>query len=141
MNNIRIFLTISILFSMFNPVFTASAASGATASVNDLSLDVGETSSVSIYIGNCSNVTSLYATLSFNDSIVEFTGAAVSTGVPGSLTSAYSSGTIDIELTGMEMFTTSSETAVADLSFRGLESGSTDLSLDHVELNTTLGPD
>ncbi|WP_406658165.1 PGF-pre-PGF domain-containing protein [Methanolobus sp. ZRKC2] len=139
LNNVKILISISIVLSIFNPVFIASAASGAIASVDDLSLDVGETSYVSINIGNCSNVTALNATLSFNDNTVEFVGAIISTGVSGSLINKSSPGTVNIELTEMNQFNATGQVSVVDVIFKGIEIGSDAVSLDVVELTTPLG--
>ncbi|MDW7733257.1 MAG: PGF-pre-PGF domain-containing protein [Methanolobus sp.] len=105
-------------------------------------MNVGETSDISIYIGNCSNVTAVNVSLSFDNTIVEFAGASVHNDGFGSLNSTNSSGTVDIEVTGIDRFNaTSAEQPVIDVSFKALGSGSTVVSLDSVELTTDFGSD
>ena len=137
LNSFRLFVCISIVMSVFNPVLIASASSAAVLSVDSNAVDVGNTSVVSISLGNCSNVTNLSFTLSFNESVLEFTDVQNHSGVTGTIINSTSSGSIDVELNGMDNFTTSSNIPIVDVSFKGLVSGNSNLDITAASLTTT----
>ncbi len=140
LNSFRVLVCISIVMSVFNPVLIASASSGSVLSVDSDTVDVGNTSVVRISLGNCSNVTNLSFTLSFNESVLEFIDAQNHSGVTGAISNTSSLGSVDVELNGMDNFTASSSAPIIDVSFKGNESGISSLDFTSASLTTTEGP-
>ncbi|WP_167848842.1 PGF-pre-PGF domain-containing protein [Methanolobus halotolerans] len=128
------------MLSILNPVSIVSAASDPTASVSPespLSMYVGDTSDISISIGNCSNcsnVTSLNLTLSFNHSILEFIGANTSNNVTGNISNIIYNDSVYIELNDMDELNATNLTPVIDISFKANKSGNTSIYFNNTQL-------
>jgi PGF-pre-PGF domain-containing protein len=134
----RIFISLSIVLSVFNPMIIASAASAETVSISSVpgKINPGESAQVEISIANSVNVTGMNLTLVYDTSVVSLNSVSENTSVVSghAVSNGGIAGAITIELRQLDNLTNAGSVPVIDLVFDGVAGGSSDLILQSVVL-------
>lgn len=147
LNFVRILLSIFIIFSTFNPIMLASAASDSTISISSKTVNPGENADVVISIANCENVTGLNFTLKYDSNILSLTNISENKTVVSEHVVSYTNetaGEVKIDLIHLDNLTREENVPLINISFKALSSGNSSLELQVIKIistNNSLAPD